>query len=267
MNDLQKKEFELLKYFLDICEKLNLKYYLVCGSALGAVKYKGFIPWDDDMDIALPREDYEKFLEKAPSMLPENLFLQNYRTDKNFPAVFSKLRNSSTTYIESGYKNLKINHGVFIDIFALDGYPSDPAEISKFEKKKLWFVRKYLCALAPAGSTKARIMRQVLRFAGCHRNTAKSLAEYEKMIVSCDNTQVWCNYGNFRGYMEKLPCDVYGEGVEADFEGIKVRIPSKYDEYLREKYGDYTQDPPLEEQVGHHYYEVLDLEKPYTEYI
>ena len=91
MNKLQEIEFEMLKEFVRICDELNLTYYLVCGSALGAVKYKGFIPWDDDLDVALPRPDYEIFCQKAQSMLPSHLFLQNYKTDANYPLFMSKI--------------------------------------------------------------------------------------------------------------------------------------------------------------------------------
>lgn len=128
MTELQKKEFELLKYFIDICGKLNLRYYLVCGSALGAAKYKGFIPWDDDIDVAMPRDDYEVFLEKGSAFLPSYLFIQNYRTDPEFPMMMTKLRNSNTTFIEEMLKNIKMNHGVYIDIFPLDGYPKNKKE-------------------------------------------------------------------------------------------------------------------------------------------
>ena len=100
MTELQKKEFEMLCLVVDICNQLDLEYYLVCGSALGAVKYNGFIPWDDDVDVALPRKDYELFLSKASSMLPSWCFIQNYRTDPKFPLLGTKLRNSKTTFIE-----------------------------------------------------------------------------------------------------------------------------------------------------------------------
>ena len=78
MTPLQKTEFALLECIVSICSRLNLRYYLVCGSALGAVKYGGFIPWDDDIDVGMPREDYNRFLSMAPSLLPDHLFLQNY---------------------------------------------------------------------------------------------------------------------------------------------------------------------------------------------
>ncbi len=79
MTELQTVELELLRQFLAVCEREGLTYYMVCGSALGAVKYGGFIPWDDDIDVALPRADYERFCRVAPGLLPDWCFLQNYR--------------------------------------------------------------------------------------------------------------------------------------------------------------------------------------------
>ena len=81
MNALQKRVLELFQAFLQVCQQLNLSYFLVCGSALGAVKYQGFIPWDDDMDLAMLRPDYEAFLAQAQALLPRHIFLQNYKTD------------------------------------------------------------------------------------------------------------------------------------------------------------------------------------------
>lgn len=94
MTPIQKKVFQILQIFTQICDQLQLKYFLVCGSALGAVKYGGFVPWDDDVDVALFRNDYERFCKEAPALLPEQLFLQNFQSDPAFPAIYSKLRNS-----------------------------------------------------------------------------------------------------------------------------------------------------------------------------
>ena len=112
MNDLQRKSFELLQIFVAICEKWNIPYYLVCGSALGAVKYGGFIPWDDDIDVGLLRPDYQRFLEIASGELPDWCFLQNYKTEKYYSHTFTKLRNSNTTFIEEDVADLEMNHGI-----------------------------------------------------------------------------------------------------------------------------------------------------------
>ena len=117
MTALQKIEFEMLKEFVRICDELNLRYYLVCGSALGAAKYGGFIPWDDDVDVALPRPDYDVFCQRAQDMLPKHLFLQNHKTDPNYPMIFSKIRHSGTTYVEKSLAKLNMNHGIYTDIF------------------------------------------------------------------------------------------------------------------------------------------------------
>ncbi len=270
MTDLQEKEFELLKIFLEICEKLDLEYYLVCGSALGAIKYKGFIPWDDDVDVALPRPCYEEFLSKAPSMLPDWIFLQNYRTDPNYPGMGSKLRNKNTTFIEQEASKIPMNHGVFIDVFPLDGYPRGEAAQAAFEKKKWKHYRKRYTALIPFWHRDLGLtFRSALRkFFGIYSETAKACRAAEELALENDvmKSEIWCNFANSMHKSEYFPREVYGNAYIAEFEGIKVRVPEKYHEYLTQKYGDYSIDPPVEKQVASHG-QIVDLEKPYTEYL
>ena len=105
MNDLQKTEFDILKTVTEICDRYGITYFLVCGSALGAAKYGGFIPWDDDVDIGMYREDYEKFCEIAQEMLPSYYFLQTYRTDFGFPTIFAKILNLISVFPLRSQKN------------------------------------------------------------------------------------------------------------------------------------------------------------------
>lgn len=270
MTELQKIEFEMLKHFVEICNKLNLTYYLVCGSALGAVKYQGFIPWDDDIDVALPRPDYEIFLQEANKFLPEHIFLQNYRTESCYYALGSKLRHSQTTYIEKGIEHLPMNHGVFIDVFPLDGYPTDEREIRAFERKKRYFYRRRYVKLRPIlhrdiGLTVCSFLNRCF---GMYANTAEYVRRNEEWNCrySVKNSAFWCNYANSASKKEYAPKEQYGRGVMMTFEGLDVRVPENYDAYLTQKYGDWRADLPKEEQVGHHYYAVMDLNRSYTEY-
>lgn len=267
MNDLQRKEFELLKCFTEICDRLSIKYYLVCGSALGAVKYKGFIPWDDDVDVAMLRPDYERFLNEAPQYLPEEFFLQTCYSDADYPNIFAKIRNSNTTYIEKSASKLNINHGIYIDIFPLDGYPENPRSRRRLERNKYIYRRLLSLAFRPDKGWKKLIVYP-LRFILLRKQTASLVRKYEKLITAypIENSQILANHGNWQGKKDYAPKSWFGEGIYAEFEGLKVRIPTEYEAYLRKKYGEYTQDIPESEKIGHHYYTVCDCTKPYVHY-
>jgi len=269
MNPLQNKEFDILKAFVKICEELDLTYYLVCGSALGAVKYGGFIPWDDDVDVGLPREDYEVFCKEAQGFLPDGLFLQTYQTDPNCPMIYAKIRDSRTTYIEHNSAAIKMNHGVYIDVFPLDGYPADPQQGKILDIKKRVLKIMMISALEGNYSKKTRFLMKCLRFMGIHKKTQAIAGKYSKLISSfpANESIIWCNHGNWQKKLEYAPREQYGQGRMFKFEGLDVRVPEKYDEYLTQKYGDWRADLPDDQKIGHHYYEIMDLEKPYTEYI
>lgn len=269
MNDLQVKILDILRCFVDICDNLHIPYYLVCGTALGAAKYKGFIPWDDDVDVGLLRSDYARFLEEAPQYLPEHYFLQNYHTDPFFPQPFSKLRDSNTTFIEKNKVHLPINHGVYIDIFPIDAYPPTAREQQKLELKKRWLSWQWGCALNGKRSFVSSIHCTFFRIIGCQKRTSNILERYERIISAwpTEAASIWCNHGNWQGKLEYAPREQYGDGIIAKFEGLDVRIPERYDEYLTQKYGDWRADLPEDQKFGHHFAEVIDLERPYTDYV
>lgn len=269
MTDLQKVELEILKSFIAICDRLKLRYYLVCGSCLGAVKYGGFIPWDDDIDVAMPREDYRVFCEKAQELLPESIFLQTNETDGNYPNIFAKLRDLRTTFIEKGMAELDICHGIYIDVFPLDGYPADPDEQRRFERKKQDLKHKINCIYTQRLDLPHAVVRALRRLRGYHRQTAQYTAELIALCSSydLDSSVLWCNFGNWQGKKEYAPREQYGAGTEAVFEGLTVRVPQDYEAYLSQKYGDWRADLPEDQQRGHHYCVICDTSVPYTEYI
>ena len=270
MNELQKTELEILRAFIGVCEKLDLQYYMVCGSALGAVKYGGFIPWDDDVDVALPREDYNIFIDRAQALLPTHYFVQTYRTDPKFPAFFCKVRDSRTTYIEKSMQYRKMNHGVFIDVFPLDGYPADQTEAERLERRKRVLKRRLDCANAFQKGQKplTRAYFILERIMGCHRRSAKYAAALDRLVAArpTEDSRLWCNHGNWQGKKEYAPREQYGEGTTARFEDLNVIIPENYDAYLTQKYGDWRADLSESEKTGHHYTAVCDTTCPYTSY-
>lgn len=271
MNELQKVELEIFNCFAEVCDKLNLNYFLVCGSALGAARHGGFIPWDDDFDVGMCREDYDKFMELAPELLPDGIFLQNYKSDPNYPLVYAKLRNSNTTAIESYYKNIDMNQGLYIDIFPLDGYPNDEKEQLRLES----LIRKYK-TLSRCGlnyteklSLKSRIALKIRRILGYHKRTAKILEKYESLISAfpIEKSKFVCSFGTPYGRSDYIVKEYYGKGTIMLFEGIEVRVPEKCDEYLTAIYGDWRTPPPPEQRVGKHMFEICDTERSYKEYL
>ncbi len=269
MNEIQKVEFELLNNFIKVCEQLNISYFLVCGSALGAVKYNGFIPWDDDIDVALYRNDYEKFIKEAPKFLPDNLFVQNFHSDEFFPQIYSKLRNSDTAFIEKSVSDLDINHGVYIDFFPLDGYPENKFLCKMLEFRKKVYVNLLSTAFLPPENKIKFFLYKFKRLIRVHKHTRYIAGKYEKMIskYNTDNSDIICNHGNWQGKLDYSPKFYFDDGVNAQFEGLPVRVPKEYDKYLSKKYGDYMSDLPEEEKKGHHYYCVCDLDKSYKYYL
>lgn len=268
MTDMQRIEREMLAELIGICQQLKLRYYLVCGSALGAVKYGGFIPWDDDIDIALPREDYTRLLAEAPGLLPEPLFLQTYRSDPAFPHSYSKLRHSGTTCIEENARHLPVHHGIALDIFPLDGYPQSKTAQWGLELGKKWYAHLLGSAFAEPEGLRCRMEYRLKRLLGLHRRSQRYAEKLEKLIARypTDTAEVWCNHGNWQGKLEYMPRDWFGHGREAQFEGLKVVLPENTQAYLTQKYGDYRNDPPKEQQKSHHRYVVVDCRRPYTAY-
>lgn len=268
LTDLQKKEFELLKQFIQICEQLQLRYFLVCGSALGAVKYQGFIPWDDDIDVALFREDYEIFLHEAPNLLPSSIFLQNTYTDPNVPFIYSKLRDSNTTFVEKPCAELTMNHGIYIDIFPLDGYPSKRFERAVLELRKKYYTYLMYTVLDIPRRPYAKLLNALLCFFGKNHHISEVVRKYSEMVSQylVSSSNLICNHGNWQGQKEYAEKEQYADGIDWIFEGLRVRIPQQYDAYLTQKYGDWKSDLPETQKVGHHSFLICDTNRPYITY-
>lgn len=262
LEELKLVEIDMLREFIRVCESLNLQYYVLGGTLLGAVRHQGFIPWDDDIDVGMPRADYEVFLAKAQELLPKNLFVQTFQTDPEYPANFAKIRNSNTTFVEDSLRECDINHGVYIDVFPLDFYPQ--------KGKKLLSVRHTLLKLRISdaftveemkGKTKlVRAMSRIL-----YPTVKCAVEKRESLMRSFTEGEYLANHCGAWGAKEIIPAYWYGEGTLMNFEGIQVSAPLCWHEWLTQMYGDYMQLPPVEKRVAHHYVAAFDLTKPYTE--
>ena len=264
---LKVMEANILREFVGVCNKLNLHYFLLAGTLLGAVRHQGFIPWDDDMDVGMPREDYEVFLREGQTLLPDHLFIQTIYTDPGYMQCFAKIRNSNSTFVETSVGRMDINHGVFIDVFPLDYYPVEKWMRVKFNFLKKWYDRRIgvELILPQNGALKGQIKKIVM--AVLMPSLSRTLKKRDQLFCSVEKSGWIANYGSAWGEKEIVPADWYGDGVPVLFEGMQLMAPEKYGKWLTQVYGDYMQLPPIEKRVGHHYVDVVDLNRPYTEYV
>lgn len=251
---LQNIILNIMKYIDDLCEKHQIEYYIIGGTALGAVRHGGFIPWDDDLDIAMTRYNYDKFLTICETELnKEDFFLQVGRT--GWPLYFSKLRLKGTLFEEvgAGDEIAKDNRGIFVDIF-----PLDMASNHKFGR--IW---QYLCSkllIAQAVSTRhyktSSIMKKMvmmlsfpLRFRTIEHFFFKQVTKY-----NCRDTKYIGDFFEISKLKDaSYPNRIWGKPKKVEFENTFLYAPEMIDDYLTYYFGNYMKLPPLENRVcGHH---------------
>lgn len=255
---------QIQKYTLDallevdrICRKYGLKYTLTGGSMLGAVRHHGFIPWDDDIDIALRRKDYDRFQKICRSELDKKFFLQSHKTDKEYYRLFDKLRINGTVYKETVHSSYNIHHGVYIDIFPVDATPVSKIsqKLHKLEYKffNTGLSAKYIDIIARSGKRKiAAILFRILYFPFSKEflyNHAHATAiKYNKHPKGLNTIILSGTYVD----KECFKYGMYEKYKNVEFEGHKVMAITNADYYLKRVYGNYMELPPIEKRVSHH---------------
>lgn len=253
---LKKLHSALLEILIEIdriCRKYCIQYFLDSGTALGAVRHDGFIPWDDDADVGMVREEYEKFIKAASTELGEQFFLQTRETDPQFSKFSAKIRLNGTYFPESRNAGTEIHQGIFVDIFPFD-YINDNkekaiAEIKKSRRLyKLWALRH---RHPKKESPVKKLARQIIRIVPEGVIEKRCNALFLKYQSKPTETLVSYSY-KMSGYKILLfQKKDLTPSTDIGFEGHSFQIMNNYDSYLKTMYGDYMQLPPVEKRVCH----------------
>lgn len=254
-------QLQILNEFHRVCENLGLRYSLGYGTLLGAVRHKGYIPWDDDVDVMMPRDDYDELIERAPSLLDKSLFLQSAYSDKLYPLDFAKLLYTGKSLSVVELASLDVVHGVFIDIFPIDRCSNVPI-IDFWDRMRIACLRSACYSILDEqftssvlrsfllGVFKGRVLVSgtkplISKIDSIRRRRNKRKNKFSYFYYSGDNPMTYSPE-------HKLPYSIIENLTKLEFEGFSYWAVKDYDTLLRSSYGDYMQLPPENERVPMH---------------
>jgi lipopolysaccharide cholinephosphotransferase len=252
LRKLQQVELDMLLEADRICEKYNIKYCLCGGTLLGAARHKGFIPWDDDIDIIMLRPEYEKFFEACKTELGKDFFLQDNRTDPYYRWGYAKLRRNGSEYIRAGQEHMHYRTGIFIDIFVLDNVSDNPV-LRRIDSTTCFLIRKIMWSEAGKVCSNNPLLRLWYRCLSNistrwlfsvldsikNRNNKKKTALVRNMLFPVPKRG---GFGFYHDWFTNL--------TKLEFENHSLSAPVEYNAYLTVKYNDYMQMPPPEKRQG-----------------
>ena len=263
LEEVKDIELEILKMFDSFCKENNIRYFLAFGTLLGAIRYKKFIPWDDDVDVLVPREDYERLLLLFQN--DEKYCLYAFERNNKYTFPFAKLCDMTTRLVETAYPNNGVEIGVNIDVFPLDHFDDDLQEA----KKEVRRIRRHNACLSymkvkrPQTSNPIKFVAWSMIIAYCKLRGSEHYIR--KVIKECNKS--WQNESRLVGakawpiWGERIitPAEAFSESIDIEFEGAMFPAPIGYDTYLTCLYGDYLPEPPKEKQKSHHSFEAYRL--------
>ena len=264
IREIQQMELGIMEYIHETCQKIGVKYFLAYGSLIGAVRHKGFIPWDDDMDICMLREDYEKLQDYLIANPDERYEVMSYKNNLNYVYPFMKVQDNHTYLLEEDVR-IDSNMGIYVDIFPVDGYEND----ANFKNKMTKLIKKrQLSCYTFKGITNTKsVLNSLIRYISViifyFTNTNKYVAQIEELAKSrkvSDYEEV--DYLIYKDMNKPVWRREWLEQVTTGtFEGKKFMIPKNYHEILTSDYGDYMQLPPVEQRVSHHDFKLWKIVK------
>lgn len=261
-------ELDLLYKLLEVCEKYGLKCYADAGTLIGAVRHKGFIPWDDDIDVVMFRDDYDKLAAVAEKEFKEPYFFQNAYTDETYTIGHAQIRNSYTTAILPAQrkKKVKYNCGIFLDIFILDGVTDNKVKLRMQKFKSELLKRLMLISIQNKFTTKKeKIANKMLKLFKLDKKALYSMFEKNLRSVSVKDCQYVAPLSFiFETTIRKRNKHFYDDIVLLDYEMFKIPAPSCYHEFLTHRFGDYMKPKKFASTHGEVFF---DVDKPYGYYM
>lgn len=257
---LHEADLSIVKDVVSICNHHGLRYWMLGGTMLGAIRHKGFIPWDDDIDLGLPRKDYERFIVLAQSELQTNYRLVNYQIDPEYHYYITRILDTNTKVIENRFaKECKFTH-VSIDIFPIDGFSNNC--IMKYIHERRILIHKFMSSLHYKDliQTKGRGLIELIVIKMLKLLPTEKIFDFRKQLDKCDNLLKKYDFtsskyaGNIMGAYrtrEIIPVEWYGEDSMYEFENLQLRGIKEYDKYLTRLYGNYMQLPPEDKRRNH----------------
>lgn len=269
LRKLQLKELEILKDFDTLCRKHDIPYFIFYGSGIGVLRHGGFIPWDDDIDVVIPRDDYNKLINEFINKIDHYILESPYSGNSDYLYSFAKLYDTDTTLTEK--LHYPCRRGVYIDIFPLDGIGTSEEDArTNFLKayKKNMFLMTRTCVIRKDRSWYKNASIIVSRLIPSFIVNAKKLSIEVDQLANSLNNPDSIYVANLMGpYRDKeiVKREFFGKPTLYDFENIKIFGPEKCDEYLLKMYGNWRKLPSKEKRKTNHDFYEIDLNKSYLE--